>query len=297
MDVILVTGRQGQIAKALVESQGHLSFVVCNKSELDITNSESITASLDRIKPQVVVNTAAYTNVDAAEDNAEHAFLVNSLGPNLLSEACAYRGIPLIHLSTDYIFDGLSTKPVDEKVLPSPLSIYGRTKLTGEEAVRSNLAEHIILRLSGVFSGHAPCFPRSILTAALKYRELKVIDDQFTGPTSARAVANVLGKMLSRMIIREGPPWGTYHFSQQPFVSWYQFAEYILERVQTFDSRFQNVRLNCVSAFDYSARASRPLNSCLDSSKLIEELGLNWSLCNWSADVEEDLRRITKTLK
>ena len=200
-DSVLVTGGGGQVARALSESQSRFRFVSLTRSALDISKEAVITEYLEQVKPKLVVNTAAYTTVDAAEDDLENAGMANCVGPTLLSKACADRGIPLVHLSTDYVFDGLSEQPYSESAKPYPLSAYGRTKFEGEEAVRSNLPEHIILRLSGIFSTHGNCFPRSIIRAALRHPELKVLDDQVTGPTSAKSVATVIDAIISKVIV------------------------------------------------------------------------------------------------
>lgn len=284
-DTVLVTGGGGQVARALCGNQSRFRFVSFTRSELDISIESRIAESLERVKPKLVVNTAAFTAVDAAEDDLENAGTANSVGPTILSKACADRGIPLIHLSTDYVFDGLSEQPYSESVKPCPLSAYGRTKFEGEEAVRSNLPEHIILRLSGIFSTHGNCFPRSIIKAALRRPELKVIDDQVTGPTSAKSVANVIDELVFN-VFNGKSHWGTYHFAQQPFVSWYQFAAVILERAQKFDARFKSVELIPVSTDSYGAKAPRPKNSCLDSRKLLAVLDLGKAVLDRNEDLD-----------
>ena len=279
----------------LSENQSHFSLVSFTRSELDIVNDALIAESLGRVKPKLVVNTAAYTAVDAAEDDLENAGTANCVGPTLLSKACADRGIPLIHLSTDYVFDGLSEQPYSESFKPCPLSAYGRTKFEGEEAVRSNLPEHIILRLSGIFSTHGNCFPRSIIKAALHHPELKVIDDQVTGPTSAKAVATVIDEIVSN-VINGKLCWGTYHFAQQPFVSWYQFATVILGRAQEFDVRFKSVKVIPVSTASYGAKAPRPKISCLDSRKLLATFDIEAGIFDRNEDLDAAILAIISDL-
>jgi dTDP-4-dehydrorhamnose reductase len=294
-DTVLVTGGGGQVARALSKNQSHFRVVSCTRSELDISKEAVITEYLERVKPNLVVNTAAYTAVDAAEDDLESAGTANCVGPTVLSKACADRGIPLIHLSTDYVFDGLSEQPYSESGKPCPSSAYGRTKFEGEEAVRSNLPEHIILRLSGIFSTHGNCFPRAIIKAALRNPELKVIDDQVTGPTSAKSVATVIGEIASK-VISGRLHWGTYHFAQQPFVSWYQFATVILERAQEFDERFRSVKVIPVSTASYGARAVRPKNSCLDSRKLLATFDLAAGILDRDDDLDAAILAIVSDL-
>jgi dTDP-4-dehydrorhamnose reductase len=292
---VLVTGGGGQVARALRENQSYYRFVSITRSELDISNDAMIGESLDRVKPKLIVNAAAYTSVDAAEDDRENAGMANCVGPTLLSKACADRGIPLIHLSTDYVFDGLSEQSYSESAIPHPMSAYGRTKLEGEEAVRSNLSEHIILRLSGIFSTHGNCFPRAIIKAAVRHSELKVIDDQVTGPTSAKSVATVIGEIVSK--VSSGRlHWGTYHFAQQPFVSWYQFATVILERAQEFDARLRSVKVIPVSSASYGARAARPKNSCLDSRKLLATFDLAVGILDRDDDLDAAILAIVSDL-
>lgn len=294
-DTVLVTGGSGQVARALSENQSRFGFVSFTRSELDISKEALIADCLERVKPKLVVNTAAYTAVDAAEGDLDNAGMANFVGPTLLSKACADRGIPLIHLSTDYVFDGLSGQRYSEGDIPQPLSAYGRTKLEGEEAVRSNLSEHIILRLSGIFSTLGNCFPKSIINAALRHPELKVIDDQVTGPTSAKSVATVIDAIISKVI--DGKlHWGTYHFAQQPFVSWYQFATVILERAQERDARFNSVKVIPVSTASYGAKAPRPKNSCLDSRKLLATFDLDAEILDRNEDLDAAILAIISDL-
>lgn len=294
-DTVLVTGGGGQVARALCENQSRLRFVSCTRSELDISKEVLIAESLERVKPKLVVNTAAYTAVDAAEDDLEKAGMANCVGPTQLAKACADSEIPLIHLSTDYVFDGLSEQPYSESVKPCPLSAYGRTKFEGEEAVRSNVPEHIILRLSGIFSTRGNCFPRSIIKAALRHHELKVIDDQVTGPTSAKSVATMIDEIVSK-VINGKLHWGTYHFAQQPFLSWYQFATVILDRAQGFDARFKSVKVIPVSTASYGAKAPRPKNSCLDSRKLLAAFDLDAEILDRNEDLDAAILGIVSDL-
>lgn len=295
MDTVLVTGCEGQVGRAFCENQCAFNLVSYNRLKLDICNETLIGKSLDRVKPRLIVNTAAYTAVDVAEDDLANAINVNCLGPNRLSKACADRGIPLIHLSTDYVFDGSSNLPYPESVTPRPLCAYGVTKFKGEEYIRSNLSEHIILRLSGIFSSHGSCFPRSIIKAAYRHREVKVINDQIMGPTSAKSVANVI-EMIASKITSGKAEWGTYHFAQQPFVSWYEFAVTILERAQKLDARLKLAGVVPVSTISYGAKAPRPKNSRLDSRKLLSKFDLDAKILHRNDECDAVIQAIISDL-
>ena len=175
---------------------------------------------------------------------------------------------------------------------PNPKGIYAQSKQAGDIAVSANLDKHIILRVSGVFSAHSPCFPRAILKAGLKLGELKVVDDQVSGPTSARSIALVIRQIVSSYIENGDVSWGTYHFAQQPFMSWFEFAKTIVGEAALKDERFENIEIWSVSTADYGAKAPRPSNSCLDSTKLRETFGLPESLFDWRPDLGSAITQI-----
>ena len=294
--MILATGGSGQVAKQLTQtSDDRLRFKVIGKSELDISSIDSVCRALDLYGPQFVVNAAAYTAVDLAEDHKKDAFLVNAQGAKNLAQACAERDIPLLHLSSDYVFVGnvkKSSESFSEDDAPNPKGIYAHSKHAGDIAVSTGLDKHIILRVSGVFSGHSPCFPRSILKAGQKYGKLKVVDDQVSGPTSARSIALVIRQIVSSYIENGDVSWGTYHFAQQPFTSWFEFAKTIIDEATLRDERFENITIQRISTADYGAKAPRPSNSCLDSTKLRETFGLPESLFDWRQDLELAITQI-----
>ena len=294
--MILATGGSGQIATQLAQiSEGGTQFKVVGKSELDISSIDSVFRALDFYNPRFLVNAAAYTAVDLAEDYKTDAFLVNAEGAGNLARACAERDIPLLHLSSDYVFAGNVKGPLEsflEDDLPNPKGIYAQSKHAGDIAVSTGLDRHIILRVSGVFSGHSPCFPRAILKAGLKIDDLKVVDDQVSGPTSARSIALVIQQIVSLYIENGGVSWGTYHFAQQPFMSWYEFAKIIVGEAALKDIRFENIKFKSVSTADYGAKAPRPSNSCLDSTKLRETFRLPTSLFDWRSDLDLAITQI-----
>lgn len=288
---IIVTGGNGQVAVALKRLSPDLEYKFLARSELDICDTQAVADCFRRERPSVVINTAAYTGVDDAESNPETARRVNELGPRILAKYCANSKTPLVHLSTDYVFNGESEIPYSEAVEPSPLGVYGLTKLNGEVAVKTALTEYVILRLSGIFSGHANCFPKSILKAALRLQELDVVDDQITGPTSARSAALVID-LIVRKILDHQVPWGTYHFAQRPFLTWFEFANMIIETAQKLDDRFEKVKINPVYSKHFGAQASRPKWACLESEKTCAAFNIPSLAFNREEDVSQCVAEI-----
>jgi dTDP-4-dehydrorhamnose reductase len=292
---VIVAGGNGQVATALKHLSSDLSYEFLDRSELDICCSRSVFECFAAKKPCLVINAAAFTAVDDAENDPRGSWQVNHLGPETLAIACAERQIPLIHLSTDYVFDGTSNVPYSETEKACPVGTYGRTKFAGEEGVRAKLDEHVVVRLSGIFSGHGSCFPRSILKAALRYEQLKIVNDQITGPTSAYSIAVILDS-ISQIALNGKLSWGTYHFAQQPFLTWFEFAQIIIEKAENLDSRFRDSKLSPINTEEYGALAPRPKYSCLDSSKLLKELELDASILDREADLDDAIRSILPTL-
>jgi dTDP-4-dehydrorhamnose reductase len=262
---------------------------------LDICCSRSVFECFAAKKPCLVINAAAFTAVDDAENDPQGSLRVNHLGPEILAASCAERKISLIHLSTDYVFDGTSNVPYSEAEEACPVGTYGQTKFAGEEGVRAKLDKHVVLRLSGIFSSHGSCFPRSILKAALRYEELKIVNDQITGPTSAHSIAVILD-LITQRALNGNLSWGTYHFSQQPFLTWFEFAQIIIEEAEKLDPRYRGKQVSHITTEEYGALAPRPKYSCLDSSKLLKELELDASILDREADLDDAIRSIIPTL-
>jgi len=292
---VIVTGGNGQVATELKRLSSDLSYEFFDHSELDICCSRSVFKCFATEKPSLVINAAAFTAVDNSENDPQGSLRVNHLGPEILATACAERQIPLIHLSTDYVFDGTSNVPYSELEEACPVGIYGQTKFDGEECVRAKLDEYVVLRLSGIFSGHRSCFPRSILKAALRFEELKIVNDQITGPTSGHSIAVILD-LISQRALNGNLSWGTYHFAQQPFLTWFEFAQIIIEKAEKMDLRFRGKKVSPISTQEYGALAPRPKYSCLDSSKLLKELGLDASILDREADLHGAIRSILPAL-
>jgi dTDP-4-dehydrorhamnose reductase len=215
---------------------------------------------------RIVINCAAYTAVDRAEADVELAHQVNAIGAGNVAAACAQAGIPLIHLSTDYVFDGERGRPTREDDVTQPLNVYGRTKLAGEIAVRERLETHIILRTSWVFSSTGQNFVKTMLRLAANQPEIRVVNDQVGGPTAADDIAQAILTIVSCCSELGFADWGTYHFSGQPSVSWHQFASAIL--------RDSNVKVLPIATKEYPTPARRPRYSVLDCSRIARVFGI-----------------------
>ena len=268
MTQLLILGAQGQVGRALVTRarQAGIRCDALGRLECDVVDWVGVERV---VKPgHVVVNCAAYTAVDRAEAEAEAAYRVNSVGAGNVAAACAANGVPLVHLSTDYIFDGESEEPAREDDPPRPLNVYGQSKLAGEIAVRQRLKAHIILRSSWIFSAHGQNFVKTILRLANTQSPLRVVDDQIGGPTSADDVAKAILDILAGTAKSDFAQWGTYHFAGAPPASWCEFARVIVAQSGS------GAVVVPIATIDHRSPACRPLNSVLDCSRISRVFGI-----------------------
>ncbi|MBX3709311.1 MAG: dTDP-4-dehydrorhamnose reductase [Gammaproteobacteria bacterium] len=267
---ILLTGGNGQLGLAL--SHHHLAkefhVISCTKENLDITKPESIKNAITSFAPDIVINTAAYTAVDQAEKEPEHVMLVNHIGAHHLAVACNQYRVPLIHISTDYIFDGKKTQPYLEDDIPSPINLYGKSKWLGEQAVREQCKQHIILRVSGIFSEHGKNFLKTILRLIEEKNELRVIAEQITCPTYAGHIANLIYSIAKQPL-----QWGTYHYCDRDPVSWHQFAMAIFNEAKKYQV-LQASSIKAVTVTEYPTLATRPMFSTLNCEKIENAYGI-----------------------
>ncbi len=256
MKKILITGGNGQLAYELVRlaQEKKYLFSAPTRNELDITQPLAIQQVLDHFQPDVVINAAAYTQVDQAEKEPEKAYTVNSEGAKNIAVACASHQIPLLHLSTDYVFSGQQTRPYLESDVVSPINVYGASKWQGEEAVRVYCPQHIILRVSSVFGRHGQNFVKTILRLAREKKIIRVVADQTMCPTPAKAIADAL------LYIMTMPQWGTYHYCSTEAVTWYDFAVAITQQAK------QSIQIDPVTTADYPTAAKRPAYAVLNNS-------------------------------
>jgi dTDP-4-dehydrorhamnose reductase len=266
MSDLVILGAHGQVGRALVAQarQRPISNRAVGHAECDIGDASAVDQAIKGAR--FVVNCAAYTAVDRAETEVEVANHVNRNGAGNVAEACAQAAVPLLHLSTDYVFDGHNPRPAREDDQPRPLSVYGQSKLGGELAVRERLKSHIILRTSWIFSAHGQNFVKTILRLAKVQPKLRVVADQIGGPTAADDIAKAILDIIALSTAPDFGQWGTYHFSGAPVVSWFEFAKTIVAHRDTV--------MLPIATQDYPLPARRPLNSVLDCSRIYSVFGI-----------------------
>ena len=269
---VLVFGSGGQLGRELNRARWPVGVEIAARShkEQSIVEEVGVRALLAELRPAFVINAAAYTAVDAAESDQEAARRANADGPGVLARACADSQAALIHVSTDYVFDGTQSAPYVEDDAPLPLSVYGQTKLDGELAVRSALPEHLIVRTSWVYSSFGQNFVTAMLRLAKEREKLRIVADQFGRPTSAAELAKVLIELMTscRREQAEGKAvrWGTYHFAGAGRVSRYELAQYIIAEQAPVTGR--EPKIEPIETSSYPTPARRPMNAVLDTTKI-----------------------------
>ncbi|MEM1380215.1 MAG: dTDP-4-dehydrorhamnose reductase [Pseudomonadota bacterium] len=289
---ILVAGSTGQVAQSLVEAASlreNIALSAMGRPTLDITQAGSITSALDAIQPDLIINAAAYTAVDKAETERKAAYLVNETGPRLLAEAAREASIPLVHLSTDYVFNGQGKEPYKESDPVDPLGIYGSSKFAGEEAVRTTHTHHLILRTAWVYGVYGGNFLKTMLRVAENRDELGVVADQRGAPTSSHDIAEALLDLASAVTGNDPTQaWGTYHMTAQGDAVWADFAEAIFSASVRRDG--PSAQVNRITTDNYPTPAARPAYSVLDCSALEQTFGI--ALPHWEASVASVVSRI-----
>lgn len=264
MTGILVFGRSGQVA---AELQRLADVIAIGRDQCDLASPAACAAVIESHAPYAVINAAAYTAVDRAEEEEALARTINGAAPGAMAEACAKLGIPFIQISTDYVFDGSGDAPWTPTAAPAPQSAYGGTKLAGEEAVRRAGGCHAILRTSWVFSAHGSNFVKTMLRLSESRDSVTVVADQIGGPTPASAIAQAC-LTIAEQLAADPTKSGTYHFSGAPDVSWHDFARAILAEAG------RDVAVHPIPTSDYPTPARRPLNSRLDCGATEETFGI-----------------------
>ncbi|MBH3409887.1 dTDP-4-dehydrorhamnose reductase [Pseudomonas putida] len=267
---MLVCGHHGQVAQALQAQLRGLGEVhLLGRDQLDLARPESLREPLRRLAPQLIINAAAHTAVDQAESEPDLAFAINAEGPRVLAEEAVRLGAPLIHYSTDYVFDGEKALPYTELDRPNPLGVYGRSKLAGEQAITAVDGEHLILRTSWVYSLYGRNFLLTMQRLLQEKPQLRVVDDQVGAPTWATTIAVATRQLIARWQAGQRGAWGTYHLTAQGETSWFGFAQAIGEQLKA--RGLPCAELVPIASSEYPPPARRPANSRLDCSRLAGE--------------------------
>jgi dTDP-4-dehydrorhamnose reductase len=270
--VVLVTGANGQLGQAIQSVVGNypsIDFVFCSSVELNITDKSNCKTIFEKHKPQFCINAAAYTAVDKAESEPEKAYVINVTGAQNLAEVCKAYNTTLLHVSTDFVFDGLATQPYSEEDVPNPTGVYGETKLQGEQAIQNTWKKHFIIRTSWVYSQFANNFMKTMIRLASERDSLSVVSDQIGTPTNAVDLAECLLTIIT-FDIRHSTfdHYGIYNYSNEGQCSWYDFAKEI------FKVNNISINLQHIPTTAYPTPAKRPVYSVLDKSKIKQVFGI-----------------------
>ncbi len=268
---VLVTGCNGQVGYCLtnmLSKTDGVTLLAVDREELDITDQDAVATTVKEFKPTIIINAAAHTAVDRAEQEVELSYAINRDGPKFLAEAAQEAGAAVLHISTDYVFEGNKNVEYLETDITNPQGVYGASKLAGEIAVAEACDKHIILRTAWVFGEHGNNFVKTMLRLAQNRDELSVVGDQFGGPTYAGDIAGALIQIAEHITKDEMVEYGIYHYSGLPHVSWYEFSHAIFDRALEFGVVTNKPSLKSITTEQYPTPARRPSNSRLSTNKI-----------------------------
>lgn len=273
---VLVTGSGGQVGRLLVRQleKTDWELMACDRAGLDITSKLDVFNVIEEFKPDVIINAAAYTAVDMAEKDKRNAYKVNGDGPKYLAQAASISGSVLFHISTDYVFSGDKKGLYIESDEANPKGVYGLSKLSGEQAVHEFCHKSIVLRTSWVFGEVGGNFVKTMLRLAQDRDELRIVSDQYGGPTYAGDIANTLLLMIQHLESNGDLEWGTFHYSGHPYVSWYEFAQEIFKSAVRHKCLSVPPKLTPIRTEEYPTAAKRPSNSILDCGKIKNQMDI-----------------------
>ena len=290
---ILLTGKNGQVGFELQKKLSVMGDVIAtDREDLDLADPDAIRAFIDQTKPDIIINTAAYTAVDKAESEPDLTYQINASAPEVLAAKAAELDIPLVHFSTDYVFDGLKQEAYVEIDPTNPQSVYGKTKHDGEEKIR-NHPKHIILRTSWVFGSHGNNFLKTILRLIMEKESLNIVSDQWGSPASSCMLADATFKIVDTILKNKNfNDYGTYHVTSDGETNWFDYASLI-----SSEAMKSNVKVTCapdkihpILTSEYPTAAKRPLNSRLNTDKLKKTFMLE--LPHWESEVKRVLKEI-----
>ncbi|MBA2930572.1 dTDP-4-dehydrorhamnose reductase [Pseudomonas sp. CCUG 57209] len=267
---ILITGQHGQVSQALqAPLQGLGELMVLGSNQLDLAIPDQIREQIRAHRPDLIINAAAHTAVDQAESEPDAAFAINAIAPGILAQEAKALGIPLIHYSTDYVFDGSKPAPYTEADTPNPLSVYGQSKLAGEQAIAAAGGQYLILRTSWVYSNQGKNFLLTMQRLLQEKPQMRIVADQIGAPTWAGTIAGSTRALIERWLAGEAGEWGIYHLTAQGETSWFGFAQAIGEHLHADGKAC--AELEAIPSSAYPTPAKRPLNSRLDCSRLQQQ--------------------------
>lgn len=293
---VLVTGRHGQVSRELQLSLSQHELLVLGHEQLDLADVAAIRRQVRELRPDLIINAAAHTAVDQAESEPDAAFAINATAPGVLAEEAKALGVPLIHYSTDYVFDGNKDSAWREDDATGPQSVYGLSKWLGEEAIRTAGCRHFILRTSWVAGVYGQNFLKTMLRLATSRDSLSVVADQFGAPTPASLLADVAANLVARCQADADQPYGTYHVAARGRTSWHEYAGFVIALAR--DAGWPLALTDATRAIasrDYPQKAARPANSQLDCNKLMQTFGL--SLPDWQDAVRQLFQTIDNARK
>ena len=294
MTKILLTGINGQVGHALLPKLSHYQVVALSRHELDLSNQDEIRRIVREIKPNLIINPAAYTAVDKAESEPELAYAINAQAPQILAEEAARLGAALIHFSTDYVYDGAKISPYVETDAVNPVGVYAKSKLAGEAAIRALGPPHLILRTSWVYGAYGKNFLKTILRLAAERDSLRVVADQIGAPTSSESIADALVDLIQKWQPAQENQSGIYHLTNAGSTAWHGFACEIIKEYNelgiapALKTSMENIA--AISTADYPTPAARPANSGLDNTKLKQTFGIE--LPTWQQALQQVMRSL-----
>lgn len=288
---VFVTGGEGQLGTELTaQAASHgIDILAPALAQMDLTRPEQVDCAWEAFHPAAVINAAAYTAVDRAESEPGLAFAVNAEAAAHIARRCAREHIPLIHISTDYVFDGLKGSPYREDDPVAPLGVYGRSKAEGEAGVRRHLSRHLIVRTAWLYSAHGANFVKTVMRLVAERDELRIVDDQIGCPTCAADLADAVLRMVGRLAPGAEVPWGTFHYCGRGVTSWYGMARHVLETLKA-RGRIASFRLRPITTSEYPTPARRPPYSVLDCTRIEAAFGI----CRppWQLSIEKTVDRL-----
>ena len=297
MKKILLTGINGQVGHALQKKLVHHQVVALNREQLDLSDTDAIRRTIQAIRPDLIINPAAYTAVDKAESEQDLAYAINAIAPQILAEEAAKINAALIHFSTDYVYDGTKTRDYVETDDVNPLSTYGKSKLAGEAAIQAVGLPHLILRTSWVYGAYGKNFLKTIIRLASERDNLRIVADQFGAPTSSESIADAVLALLTAWQPQNSHQTGIYHLSNQGKTSWHGFSCEIVREYNRLTKSIGRAPLKtsveavaAITTADYPTPAARPANSTLSNHKLNQTFSV--SLPSWEQGLQQVLQSI-----